>query len=128
MAANAVISKVFTGVVPVESVEAEAMEAAEISQENVKRRQLYLVDTALGKPALEPLDATRWQVPAVGRVEGRAHDPLLNVLRGGALVYHLAVRLEEHGRVEHVPVEEGHPSLEAVRHRRLVRAQAVVDV
>ena len=25
--------------------------AAEISQENVKRRQLYLVDTALGKPA-----------------------------------------------------------------------------
>mmetsp|Transcript_19641 Transcript_19641/g.45024 ORF Transcript_19641/g.45024 Transcript_19641/m.45024 type:complete len:533 (+) Transcript_19641:351-1949(+) len=64
---------------------------------------------------------------AVGSVavEGLAHGPLLDELGLLTLVDHLVLAVEEHGRVQKVLVEEGHPSLHAPRHCRLVCAQAV---
>mmetsp|Transcript_47141 Transcript_47141/g.124201 ORF Transcript_47141/g.124201 Transcript_47141/m.124201 type:complete len:620 (-) Transcript_47141:169-2028(-) len=62
----------------------------------------------------------------LGHVEGGAHEPLFEVLRGLALGDHLVLARNLHGRVEHVLVEEGHADLEAVGHRRLVGTQAVV--
>ena len=64
----------------------------------------------------------------VGVVERRAHEPLLDELRLLARLAQLELGVDRHRRVEHLLVEEGHAHLEAVRHRRLVRAQAVVVV
>ena len=75
---------------------------------------------------LLPPEHLLWQVGLLRRVEGGAQQPFLELLRGRTLANHLVLSCRQHGRVEHVLVQEGHADLEAVRHRRLVGAQAVV--